>query len=69
MLRHSGTIDLDEPLLTVSEVGALLRVSRTGVYRLIDRGDLMPIRVGGRIRFSPNDVRAYLARSRQQVAS
>jgi excisionase family DNA binding protein len=64
MPEHSRTPLLDEPLLTISEVRGLLRLSRTGVYNLVRRGDLVPIRIGGRVRFSPSDVRAYLARSR-----
>jgi excisionase family DNA binding protein len=65
MLEHSRALSLDEPLLTISDVRGLLRLSRTGVYNLVRRGDLVPIRIGGRVRFSPSDVRAYLARSRE----
>lgn len=35
-----------EPLLTVAEVAARLRLSRLAVYRAIERGDLAAIRFG-----------------------
>ena len=53
-----------EPLLTVDELGQFLGVSRASVYRLVRACELVPIRIGERTRFSPDDVRAYLARHR-----
>lgn len=47
-------------LLTVDDVAHFLRISRTGVYRLVDRRDIRFYKVGGVLRFAPADVRAYL---------
>ncbi|MET0937812.1 MAG: helix-turn-helix domain-containing protein [Gaiellaceae bacterium] len=68
MLEHENKATVASQLLTIGDVQGLLRVSRTTVYELIRRGDLVPIRVGQRFRFSPVDIRAYLERSRQEIA-
>jgi excisionase family DNA binding protein len=43
-------------------------VSKQTLYRLLQAGELHPSRVGERLRFDPADVRAYLERTREQVA-
>ena len=50
-----------EPLLTVGEVAALMRVSNMTVYRLIKAGHLAAIRVGKNYRLRRSDVEAYLS--------
>ncbi|HLB62764.1 MAG TPA: helix-turn-helix domain-containing protein [Actinomycetota bacterium] len=47
-------------LATVSEVAALLRVSRMTVYRLIRQGDLPAVRIGRGYRIPEDDVDRYL---------
>jgi excisionase family DNA binding protein len=54
-----------EPLLTVKAVCELLGISKPTLYRLIHAGELVPIRVSRRPRFSADDVRGYLERSRE----
>ena len=54
-----------EPLLTINAACDLLRVSRNTLYRLVDRGELRPTRVGERWRFQPDDVRSYLERGQE----
>lgn len=49
-----------EPLLTVGEVAALMRVSNMTVYRLIKAGQLSAIRVGKNYRIRRSDVDRYL---------
>jgi len=49
-----------EPLWTVREVQALLRIGRNHVYDLATRGVLPSIRIGSRVRFDPAKVRAWL---------
>ena len=49
-----------EPLLTVGEVAALMRVSNMTVYRLIKAGQLAAIRVGKNYRIRRADVDRYL---------
>ena len=72
MTTHSLTRTDDSkalaPLLSINEVAAILGVSRTSVYTLIQAGELAPIRVGERARFDPIDVRAYLERHREGPA-
>lgn len=52
------------PLLTLSEVMALLRKSRTSVYRLVETRKIPFIKVGGSIRFARTDLENYLSGSR-----
>ena len=41
----------DERLLKLPEVAARLGLSRTAIYRLMARGELQPIHIGGALRF------------------
>lgn len=50
-----------EPLLTVSEVAATMRVSNMTVYRLIKSGQLPAIRVGKNYRIRESDMNRYLS--------
>jgi excisionase family DNA binding protein len=52
---HTGS------LMTVAEVGGVLRVSTMTVYRLIKAGELPAIRVGKSFRIQQHDLTAYLA--------
>src|SRR4051794_22008212 len=54
-----------EPLLGIREVGELLNVSRATVYRFVDQGVLVPIRIGHGLRFAPADLRELLERQRE----
>jgi excisionase family DNA binding protein len=51
---------LGEPLLTVGEVAAIMRVSNMTVYRLIKSGQLAAIRVGKNYRLRRTDIEDYL---------
>lgn len=51
-------------LLSPVDLAAYLAVSRTSVYRIIDRRIIPFHRVSGLIRFRPDDVNAYLAATR-----
>ena len=46
----------DERLLKLPEVSARLALSRTAIYRLIARGELQPIRIGGALRFPASTI-------------
>ena len=59
--------EFGEPLLTVGEVAALMRVSNMTVYRLIKSGQLSAIRVGKNYRIRRNDVDRYLTDRAVQV--
>lgn len=51
-------------LLTVGEVAAELRVSRTTVHRLIRRGDLRAHALGAQYRVTRDDLDAFLLAAR-----
>jgi excisionase family DNA binding protein len=55
------------PLLTVGDVGKLLRVSRATVHRLVERGRLEPVQFapGGHLRFRREDVDELVEQSRR----
>jgi excisionase family DNA binding protein len=50
-----------EPLLTVDEVAAVLRMSKDWVYR--HRRELKALKLGRELRFEPGDLRAWTARN------
>jgi excisionase family DNA binding protein len=47
-------------LLTLDEVADLFRVSKTSVYRLVERRALRFYRVSGLLRFDHTDIEAFL---------
>ena len=51
---------IGEPLLTVSEVARMMRVSNMTVYRLIKSSQLPALRVGKNYRIRASDVEKYL---------
>jgi excisionase family DNA binding protein len=54
--------------LTVTEVAAIMRVSKMTVYRLVHSGELVAVRVGRSFRVPEPAVRDYLAGARTDVA-
>ncbi len=56
----STNIDLITELLTPNEVGKTLRISKAGVYRLIERRRIRFYRVMGSIRFAKGDIVSFL---------
>jgi excisionase family DNA binding protein len=53
---------LGEGLLTAAEVARLLHISRSTVYKLMERGDLPSLRVRKLRRFRARDLERYLRR-------
>jgi excisionase family DNA binding protein len=49
-----------EQLLTIDSLADLLHVHRRTVARLVERGELVPIRIGSAVRFHPAEVRRFL---------
>lgn len=47
-------------LLTTTEAARRLNVSRTTVYRLIHRGDVLAVKVGGQIRIDRDELNSYI---------
>lgn len=56
-------------LLTVAEVMADMRISRTGLYRLFNAGELAWVQVGAHRRVSSAEVSRYITEHTQLVAS
>lgn len=56
-----------EPLLSVKELAVYLRISESGVYRLLKAGDLAGVKVGGRTLFERQEVREFIEASRRRV--
>ena len=57
----------DKKLLTVKDVAERLSVSSSLIYQLVESGKLPVLRIGngrGAIRFSPQDIEAYLEECR-----
>ena len=52
----------DREVLTVSEVAALLRISRNKVYDMVARNQLPHFRVGNCIRFRSDDLGEWMRR-------
>ena len=52
------------PLLNVRDVAERLRLPRSSVYMLIQRGELPVVRFGKALRVLPQDLEAYVAASR-----
>ena len=52
--------------MTIDDVSQALNVSRATVYRLMETGELEPVRILSRTRFEPTEVRGYIERHREQ---
>lgn len=48
-------------LLAVNEVASILRISRSGLYRLMREGLLVPVKLGHRTLFEPREVERFIA--------
>jgi excisionase family DNA binding protein len=62
------TADTDAPMLTVADVRSRLNVSISTVRRLIRERKLPAYRVGGSLRFKPEEVAAYIDAQRIGLA-
>jgi excisionase family DNA binding protein len=63
MANHTSGDHSESKFLTVSEVAAMMRVSKMTVYRLVHNGDLPAVRVGRSFRVLEKDVDEYLRKS------
>ena len=54
-------------LFTIEEVGGMLSVSRSTVYRLINRGDILVIDVGGCKRITQTSLKKFV-KDRERAA-
>lgn len=62
----------NEPLMTVDDVAAKLRVSSKTVRNWVFRGKLPSVKLGGAVRFDRNEIEEWIeeqkAEQREQVA-
>lgn len=52
--------------LSTQEVAEILHVSKSTIYDLIRKGDIHSYKIGRKVRFTQDDVDAYIARSRHE---
>ena len=52
--------------LSTQEVADILHVSKSTIYELIKRGEIHSYKIGRKVRFTQEDVDAYIARSRHE---
>ena len=52
--------------LSTQEVADILHVSKTTIYDLIRKGEIHSYKIGRKVRFTQDDVDAYIARSRHE---
>ena len=57
----------NRPLMTLDQVLQRLQVSRTLLYRLMRKRELVPVHLGRAIRFDPNTVDAFIQRLNEQA--
>ena len=55
-----------EKSLSAQDVAEILRISKSTVYDLIRRGEIHSYNIGRKVRFTQEDVDAYIARSRRE---
>jgi excisionase family DNA binding protein len=57
-----------EKLYTINEASALLRISRSKLYVLMNQGDIRPIKIGGKVLFPDSVLSAYIERLKQEAS-
>lgn len=60
------TQTLPSPLLNPKETARSLGISTRTLNRLIQRGDIAVVRVGGSLRFKPDDLVAFINQNRSR---
>ena len=55
-----------EKSLSAQQVADILHVSRSTIYDLIKKGEIQSYKIGRKVRFTQDDVDAYIARSRHE---
>ncbi|MBR6800155.1 MAG: helix-turn-helix transcriptional regulator [Eubacteriaceae bacterium] len=57
---------VQEKSLSTQQVADILHVSRSTIYELIKKGEIQSYKIGRKVRFTQDDVDAYISRSRHQ---
>jgi excisionase family DNA binding protein len=58
-----------ERLWKARDVAGFLGIGRNAVYEMADRGELPSVRIGSRVRFVPEEIRAWVAQQRSGTAT
>jgi excisionase family DNA binding protein len=67
MNNQYDTIETVPDLLNVRELSSLLRISNTGVYRLVESRKIPFYRLPRGLRFDRKDVEAFLSQLRVEI--
>ena len=59
-MNNNAPLSHEDVLLSSAQVERLLGLSRTSVWRLTRRGDLVPVYIGSALRFRRSDVLALM---------
>lgn len=60
MIAIQDPFSSPDPLLTVKEAAAYLRVSEGSIYQRVHKGELKPIRMGRLLRFRLSSLEEYV---------
>jgi len=55
--------------LTLPNLAQLLQLSKSKVYKLVERGEIPHYRIGSSIRFDPDEIRVWLERHHRPAVS
>ena len=65
-IARGGARMAKSPSLSTQQVADILHVSKSTVYELIRKGEIHSYKIGRKVRFTQDDVDAYIARSRHE---
>jgi excisionase family DNA binding protein len=51
--------------MSIEDVAGFLRISPRSVFRLIERGELVAVKIGGCTRIEPQQLKTYIVERRQ----
>lgn len=54
------SVDMTETIYTIPEVAKYLKLSRSKVYYMVQRGTIPHVRIGKNVRITERDLRAWL---------
>jgi excisionase family DNA binding protein len=60
LMADQMTVSPTEPLWDVKQTASFFKASKSWVYKQHEKGSLPAIRLGGLLRFRPEDVRSFL---------